>query len=139
MAVDLSGWKAYCRFREPLGALIDPRFYTPAWLDAQVLTGAARVWYSEGACIVATINTFPAGGKEVHGLAAIGELRDVVQLIPAAERWGMANGCAVASISSRGGWSKALAPHGYAPYQVTVRKELSIGVDSESWYTPHSE
>jgi len=45
-------------------------------------------------------------------------------LIPQAEKWGRKMECDFASIASREGWARVLAPFGYAVHQVTIRKEL---------------
>jgi hypothetical protein len=120
----------YARFRPLLAEAVDGRFYTIDYLDWLVRTGRAQFWPSLAAdgrplaAIVTELRDYP-GCKAIHGLAAAGDLAEIVGLlIPAAEAWGRARGCAFAIIESRPGWQKALRKHGYEPHQVAVRKEL---------------
>lgn len=120
-------WLDYMPWRSAFAEVMDKRFYTLTWLDDELLEGRACFWGTDEAAIVATIRTYPTGAKEVHGLIAAGNLHAVVELIEEAESWGCAQGAIVASVESRAAWSRALAPSGYAPYQVIVRKELAGG------------
>lgn len=105
--------------------LIDQRFYTAEWLDGEVRSGRIRLIDNADAAILVTVKTYPTGATELHGMAAAGALDAVVEvLIPRAEAWGRAQGCAVATIESREGWIKVLRPHGFAVHQTALRKEL---------------
>ncbi len=104
---------------------MDERYYTLEWLDAQILSGAVQFMASANAAIVVEIRDYPTGAKDVHGLIAAGDLGEIVnELIPLAEQWGREQDCVGAIIESRVGWAKALAPSGYEPHQLAVRKEL---------------
>lgn len=111
----------YVRFRDEIVAL-DPDRYPPEWIDAQVWGGVWRCWGNEDAVILASIETYPSGVREVHGIAAAGNLNAIFKLIPMAEEWGREAGCVRAVIESREGWMRALP--GYELHQVAVRKEL---------------
>jgi hypothetical protein len=100
-----------------------PDKYPPEWIDKQVWTGAYRAWGNDKACILAEMKTYPSGLREVHGLAAAGDLETIISLIPLAEAWGRDAGCAIASIESRPGWAKALKD--YRVDQVRLVKELN--------------
>lgn len=115
----------YYSFRGAFAEVMDERYHTIEWLDAQVLSGAVMFWRSANAAIVAEVRDYPTGVKDIHGLIAAGDLSEIIEtLIPQAEAWGRANGCIAAQIESRVGWAKALKPHGYETFQVIVRKEL---------------
>lgn len=101
---------------------IDPERYTAAYIDEKVLSGAWRLWSDGRAAILAEIRSFPTGVKEVHGIAAAGDLQAIVGLIPLAEQWGRENGCKWAIIESREGWLRMLP--GYFAHTVAARKEL---------------
>lgn len=111
----------YERFRDEFAAL-DPDRYPADYIDRQVWTGAWRCWGDDSAAILAEIRTYPSGLREVHGIAAAGDLRAIVGLIPLAEAWGASAGCKIASIESREGWGKLLP--GYRVEQVRIVKEL---------------
>lgn len=116
-----AGWHEYQRFRDQFVAL-DPERYPPQWIDGRVWAGFWRCWGNDKAAILAEIKTYPSGLNEVHGIAAAGDLREIVGLIPLAEAWGALAGCKIASIESREGWGKLLP--GYRVEQVRIVKEL---------------
>ena len=116
-------WATYTEWRDAFADVMDERYYTLDWLDIRLLNGDVMFWGSESAAIVAELRDYPTGAKDVHGLIAAGDLREIVEdLIPKAEAWGRANGCIAAVIESRPGWVKALP--GYELHQCHVRKEL---------------
>jgi hypothetical protein len=118
----LVGWP---RWRDAFAAILDARFYTLEWLDGEVAAGRATLIAGDHAAVLIGVRAYPGGAREVHGLAAAGALDEIVaQLIPAAEAWGRANGCIVATIESRPGWARALRNRGYALHQLGLRKEL---------------
>lgn len=120
----IDDWQEYGRFRDAIAQVMDARFYTPEWLDGEIWSGRARIFSSADAAIIATMKVYPAGGREVHGLVAVGDLEQVTRLIPQAETWGRTLGCIVAGIDSREGWAKVMKNDGYAVHQVALRKDL---------------
>jgi hypothetical protein len=112
---------AYARFRDEF-ADIAPDKYPASYIDGQVLSGEWRCWGTERAAIIAEIKTYPSGLKEVHGVAATGDLGEIRALIPLAEQWGRENGCQWAAIESRGGWERLLPE--YQVEQVRIAREL---------------
>lgn len=96
-----------------------------AWLDHQVAIGVVAFWFTPDAAIIAEIKTYPSGARAIHGLVAAGSLHDITDtLIPAAEAWGRDNGCSLAIIESRAGWTRQLKAGGYELHQTALRKEL---------------
>lgn len=118
----MTGWDAYAPFREEFTALC-PEKYPPAYIDAQVLSCAWQCWSDGKAAILAEIRTYPSGLKEVHGLAAAGDLESILGLIPLAEAYGRHVGCTLASIESRDGWGRLLPD--YAAEQTRIVKGLN--------------
>lgn len=116
-----SGLLAYLPFRDEFTAL-SPDKFPPEYIDGQVATGAWRCWGDEAAAILVELKEYPSGLKEVHGLAAAGELARIVDLIEVAESWGRQMGCAEASIESRPAWVKILPE--YEVDQVRIVKGL---------------
>lgn len=111
----------YVRFRAEIVSL-DPDRYPPEWIDAQVRGGLWRCWGNDEAVILAEVKTFPSGLREVHGLAAAGELAAIKALIPEAEAWGRECGCRDASIESRPEWARLLPE--YRVEQVRIVRAL---------------
>lgn len=114
---------AYLDFREDFAAL-DPDRYPVDYIDHQVASGAWRCWGNAHAAILAEIKTYPSGLREVHGVAAAGDLQAIIELIPLAEEWGREQGCVRAVIESRPGWERAL-PKEWELHQVAMRKDLA--------------
>ncbi len=116
-------WALYAEWRDAFSEVIDERYYTLDWLDLRLLNGEVRFWGSANAAIIAELRDYPTGAKDVHGLIAAGDLREIVsELIPQAEAWGREQGCIGAIIESRPGWGKMLPD--YEPHQFTIYKEL---------------
>lgn len=124
-AVSDAEWRGYLRFREAIAGAVDPRFHPIGWVDDQVLRGHFRVWAGDDALILAGIRRYPSLAADVEGLVAAGDAAEIVErLIPQAETWGRAQGCAGARIDSREGWERLLRPHGWRRFQTTIRKTL---------------
>ena len=117
----MTGWDAYTPFRSEFTALC-PEKYPPEYLDAMVASGQWVCWSDGKAAILAEVKVYPSGLREVHGLGAVGDLEAIQGLIPLAEAWGRANGCAIASIESRPAWAKLLTD--YEVEQVRIVKGL---------------
>ena len=118
----MTGWGAYLPFRSEFTALC-PEKYPPEYLDAMVVSGQWACWSDGKAAILCEMKVYPSGLREVHGLAAAGAVENIIELIPLAEAWGRANGCAIASIESRPAWAKLLP--GYEVEQVRITKGLN--------------
>lgn len=111
----------YLAHRDEFVALC-PAKYPPEYIDAQVMARNWLCWGNERAAILAEVKQYPSGLREIHGLAAAGELEEIRNLIPLAEEYGRHVGCAVASIESREGWARLLPD--YEVEQVRIVKEL---------------
>lgn len=122
-----TGWHAYLPWREAFEPILDTRFYTMEWLDAEVASGRARCWSTDTAAIIATLRSYPTGAVEVHGLIAAGDLDGIRELVGDAEQWGLQEGAVVASIASRAGFVRAFAHMNYSLFQVELRKDLIGG------------
>lgn len=116
--------EAYLAHRDAFLEMIDQNLYPADWLDAQVWSGAFRVFGDDRACILVSLKRYPSGVYEIHGEAAAGELSEIKRLIEAAVEWGRGVGCQLASIASRSGWVRALKDDGWAIHQTELRKEL---------------
>lgn len=112
---------AYMAFRDAFVAL-DPDHYPADWIDTQVAHGTWRCFGTDKAAILAEIRTYPSGVRELHGIAAAGEVGEIKRLIGVAEHWGRACGATRAVIESRPAWARLLPD--YELHQVAVRKDL---------------
>lgn len=117
----------YQRHRDEIAALLDPRCYTIEWLDAQIERGNMLAFGNDAAVIVVAVKQYPAGGTELHGMVAAGELDAILLLIEEAEAWGRSCNVTFACIASREGWGKVLKQNGYSVYQTVLRKDLCNG------------
>lgn len=121
----LNRWNEYLRFRDGLVAVLDPELYNPEWLDMMVWSGQFMLFTTENCVILASIKVYPTGVKELHGELAFGNLRDIVHMaIPSAIDFARSQGCKIATISSREGWSRMLKKQGFNLHQTTIRKVL---------------
>ena len=122
IAIEYNG---YLVFRDEFLTILDERFYTPEWLDSQVWAGIYRCISCEDAALLFEIKGYPAGLRELHFVAAAGELSSLIKdLRPKAEDYAREIGCRIVSVASRAGWARALKPHDYEVYQTVLRKEI---------------
>lgn len=100
--------------------------HTLADVKAQVCDPEARTrfWAGRGAALVTRIEDHPRY-RAVHGWLAGGDMDEIVgSLIPLAEAWGRAQGCARATVLGRDGWRRKLAGGGYGHAATLLVKEL---------------
>lgn len=117
----MQGIDAYLPFRREFVSLA-PDKYPPEYIDGQVYAGLWLCWSDDRAAILAEIKQYPSGLREIHGLAAAGDLSHILELIKLAEEYGRHVRCSIASIESREGWAKLLPD--YAVEQVRIVREL---------------
>ena len=116
----------YARWRSAFAAALDPRLYPIDHLDTLVRKGRAQLWASDRSALVTELRPFPSGAWAIHTLVAAGDMAEIVgELRPQAEAWARGLGCTLSIVESREGWARALKPHGYAPFQVSLIKSLS--------------
>lgn len=121
----IADWAGYCLFRPAFLQVMDERYHTLPWLDAQILEGKVQFWRSENAALLTEIKPYPTGARDIHVVISVGDLREIIGILrPLAEQYGRDNGCIGATVESRAGWARALKPYGYEAHQLTVRKEL---------------
>jgi len=118
----MQGIDAYLPFRREFVALA-PDKYPPEYIDGQVYAGLWLCWGDEKAAILAEVKTYPSGLREIHGLAAAGEVESIIGLIPLAEEYGRHVRCSIASIESRPAWAKLLP--GYEVDQIRIVRGLT--------------
>lgn len=90
-----------------------------------VAKGLVQVWFGDRSVMFSEVQSYDAH-MAIQCFAAAGcraEIEGVVR--PAVEAWGKSQGCDLALVeASRPGWEKALKPHGYDRWSVTLAKAL---------------
>jgi hypothetical protein len=115
----------YLDWRDEFAKAMDPELFTIEWLDQHVASGAAKLWSSEKAAILAEIRHYPTGLRAIHYLYVAGDLKEIVEILrPQVEAFGKSEGCSRIFGDSREAWSRILKGHGYETYKIMVRKEL---------------
>lgn len=90
---------------------------------AAVARGDAQLW-TEGPCIIVTeVNDTPVE-RELHFWLAAGTLDEVIALSNKVMEWGREQGCTVASLCGRRGWTRALATEGWGHQMVVMGQRL---------------
>jgi hypothetical protein len=113
------------RRRETIEEAIAGGFLSFSTLRALVGQGLIQIWFGERSVMLSEVQSYDEH-KAIQCFAAAGcrtEIEDVIR--PAIEEWGRSQGCDLALVeASRAGWEKALRPHGYRRWSVTLAKAL---------------
>ena len=122
-------WAGYQSFRDEFSKVIDERYFPLSWLDDRILSGRAMFLSSDHAALIVELRQYPGGALDAHVLIAAGDKGEITgELTTQAEAWARDNGCTAAVVESREGWKRALAPLGYEPHQLVLRKEFRDGL-----------
>jgi hypothetical protein len=79
---------------------------------AAIQRNEAQLWI-DGPCVIVTeVNDTPLR-RELHFWLAAGTLDEVIHLSNKVIDWGREQGCTVASLSGRHGWTRALTKEGW--------------------------
>jgi hypothetical protein len=89
----------------------------------QIQDGSAQVWCDEGACLVTEVIASPQK-RVLHFWLATGELEPVVALSRRVIAWGKEQGCTMATLSGRRGWTRVLTTEGWSPATVVMTREV---------------
>jgi len=92
----------------------------------------AQLWI-EGPCVIVTeVNDTPLR-RELHFWLAAGTLDEVIHLSNKVKEWGRDQGCTVATLCGRRGWTRALAKEGWG-HQLSVMGQRLDGQGQEADY-----
>lgn len=87
--------------------------------------GRMQSWVNNGSLIVTEVSTFP----QVNVLSvvlAVGDLDDVLAMVPALDEFGRKHGCKAIRMQGRKGWERVLPEQGWAKVpQVIFERTLS--------------
>jgi len=89
----------------------------------QILSGEAKLWWSDEALIVTEVVDTPQV-RLLRFWLATGKLSSVLELSERICEWGRQLGCERAVLAGRKGWVKVLPDLGWRPTTVHMEKEL---------------
>lgn len=114
----------WVRWKPELAKACDGSHFTIEGIEANLNAGIWRLLTAENCCYVAEVQTYPAQVTCTLWFAA-GDIEALVNGLPDVEAWAKLNGCKEMLIEGPLGWKRVLAPLGYAPWSITLRKGLS--------------
>lgn len=118
----LSQW---ARFRDLFKeAMAENGFWTIEDLEQKIAHRRAFFFPGKSAALVGYIEVYPGGRKVFQSLWAVGDLQEIVAMIPGLESIGRMLGCDGILVEGRDGWERALEPLGYERWSVSLYKEL---------------
>jgi hypothetical protein len=113
------------RRRPMVEEAIEGGFLSFPTLRALIGQGLIQIWFGARSIMLSEVQSYDEH-KAIQCFAAAGcrtEIEDIIR--PAIEEWGRSQGCDLALVeASRPGWEKALRPHGYRRWSVTLAKVL---------------
>lgn len=92
-------------------------------LVQRVVDGKAQVWEEGEALIITEVLQYPQK-RVLRFWAATGELEDCITLSRRILEWGKEQGCKLALLTGRRGWTKPLRTEGWTEKLAVLTKEL---------------
>lgn len=117
----LSQW---ARFRPLFAEAMREGFWTVEDLEQKIAHKRAFFFPGKESAIVTEVSTYPGGEQVMQAMWAVGSTDEIVSMTPGVEAVARMMGCTTVLIEGRAAWLKVLAPLGYEPYSVTLRKAL---------------
>ena len=123
MTVDplLSQW---ARFRDEFASSLTDGFWTIEDLEQRIAHRRAFFFPGAAAAVVGQIEVYPGGQKVFQFLWAVGELPEIVRMVPGVEAVARMMGCTGMLVEGRQAWARVLKELGYDLWSVTLFKEL---------------
>lgn len=113
----------WLRWKPELAKACDGSHFTIEGIEANLQAGFWRLLAHDDCCYVAEIQTYPAQVTCTLWFVA-GDIPALIAGLPDVEAWAKLNGCREMLIEGPMGWKRVLAPLGYAPWSITLRKGL---------------
>lgn len=106
----------------------DALVYTPGThtydqLVAMVLSGRVVFWALKSSFMITEVHTYP-NAKHFHIFLAGGNLEELVAMHEDVLPLARALDCDKLTLAGRTGWQRALQPHGWQPYLLTLAKDI---------------
>lgn len=117
----LSQW---ARFRDLFAAGMADGFWTIEDLEQKIAHRRAFFFPGKNAALVGQIEVYPGGERVFQFLWAVGELEELVTLVPGCEALARMMGCTGMLVEGRPAYKRVLEPQGYKLWSVTLHKGL---------------
>ena len=117
----LSQW---ARFRDLFAQSMGAGFWTIEDLEQKIAHRRAFFFPGKDAALVGQIEVYPGGARVFQFTWAVGDVQELVQLVPGCEALARMMGCTGMLVEGRKAWEKVLAPLGYKAWSVTLHKAL---------------
>jgi hypothetical protein len=117
----LSQWS---RFRDAFAASMSEGFWTIEDLEQRIAHKRAFFFPGRGAALVGEVEVYPGGRKVFQFLWAVGDLAELVAMVPGVEALARMMGCDAMLVEGRPAWTKVLKASGYGLWSVTLHKAL---------------
>lgn len=117
----LSQW---ARFRDQFAEAMGDGFWTIDDLEQKIAHRRAFFFPGRASAVVAQIEVYPGGERVMQSLWAVGDVAEIVQMIPGIESVARMMGCTSILVEGRPAWKRALAPLGYGEWSITLHKAL---------------
>ena len=122
-AVDplLSQW---ARFRDQFAESMGEGFWTIEDLEQKIAHRRAFFFPGKNAALVGQIEVYPGGERVFQFLWAVGDVDELVTLVPGCEALARMMGCTAMLIEGRPAWKRVMEPQGYKLWSITLHKGL---------------
>ena len=120
----MDGGDLWARWRPEIERATVGGHHTIEAIEADLASGRSLLWATPDCCIIAQFHRYPGGHFACHLQWAAGSLEAILTDLDSIEAEAKAQGCTEMLIDGRMAWMRLLQGRGYAPWSVTIRKEL---------------
>lgn len=117
----LSQW---ARFRDQFAESMAAGLWTIDDLEQKIAHRRAFFFPGREAAMVGQIEVYPSGERVFQFLWGVGDIEEIVGMIPGCEALARMMGCSAVLIEGRLAWQKVLEASGYKLWSVTLHKGL---------------
>lgn len=114
----------WAKFRDQFAEAMGDGFWTIEDLEQKIAHKRAFFFPGKSAAIVSQVETYPGGELVMQFMWGVGDLPEILTMIPGIEAIARMQGCTSMLVEGRKAWERVLKPLGYAPWSVTLRKAL---------------
>jgi hypothetical protein len=117
----LSQW---ARFRDQFAAAMNAGFWTIEDLEQRIAHRRAFFFPGKNAALVGQIEVYPGGERVFQFEWAVGDVEELITLVPGCEALARMMGCTAMLVEGRPAWKRVLEASGYRLWSVTLHKAL---------------